>query len=159
MKRALVYRDSGRYKEACEELGKAISSEPDNALAHAMLGYCRMALHEFKAAKRHAKIAIGLDPTMSFPHRVLANIYMAGVNTRAGELEAREAVRVDPTDAEAFGILAKALFRSERYYAAIEAAEEGLRHELSAVARSPDRQPGDIVAVLRQRASLCCRTV
>ena len=75
--RAQLLYHQGRYEQAEESLRRALTDEPDFALAHAFLALCMVERKAWKDATEEAERAIGLAPDNSFAHQVHARVLLA----------------------------------------------------------------------------------
>jgi Flp pilus assembly protein TadD len=118
--------DRDRYKEAREEILKALVSDAEDATALAMLGWVLSRLGNPKAGKAEAAKAVQIKPDSGYAHRALAFILLDLGQVREAEAEAREAVRLGPRDVHAYSALASSLNRQARWTQGLRAAEAGL---------------------------------
>lgn len=116
-----------RYKDAQTELIKAISVEPHNSDAFAMLAYCTLKVGDWAHAKKHVHNAIGLNPASAYAQQILCNVALHVNDNKTAEEAAYEAIRLDPEDAHSYGLLGFALRITLQWEAALKAAENGLR--------------------------------
>jgi Flp pilus assembly protein TadD len=58
----IVYQQRGDHAKAVEQFQKAISSKPDDAASHALLGVSLLALARAQEAVEHVEKAVQLDP-------------------------------------------------------------------------------------------------
>ena len=70
--RSLILHAQGRYADAANALRQSLATEPNDPLAHAMLGLCLSQLEDYQSATVEAQAAVGLAPTLGFAHYVYA---------------------------------------------------------------------------------------
>lgn len=126
IQRARFYMNQRRYKEAQAELAKVLASEPDNSMAHTMLGFCLHRSGDKVAGRKEAVIGVGLDPASSYAHRMVGHICFESGDQKTAEQALREALRLQPNDANAYGMLALSLAVRARWKESLEVAEAGL---------------------------------
>src|SRR5690242_1188937 len=134
LKRARFYMDQKRYKEATEELAKALAAEPQNATALAMLAFCVHRQNKSKEARKLAQQAVGLEPNSVYPLNILAHICYEQGDIKLAERSARDALRADPSNSFSHGMLALILGVQLKWTESLMQAEKGLvlnPHELN----------------------------
>jgi tetratricopeptide (TPR) repeat protein len=117
----------GRYADAETELRAALTENPDDALAHAMLGVALSRLGKTKESLAESETAIQLDPTSAY-HFFARSLVLIRAMRYSGALEAvRTAIQLDSTtDADYFMILSSLLYDKRQWSSALEAADRGL---------------------------------
>jgi tetratricopeptide (TPR) repeat protein len=124
--RALLLYQQSRYDLAEQELRQALTNEPDDALAHALLALCLCGQKDYAAATREAEEAIHLGPNVSFAHYALAYTLYHRDRLKEAEAAIEQALELAPWDADYYSLLASIRFDQRRWPAALEAAERGL---------------------------------
>jgi Flp pilus assembly protein TadD len=105
----------GRYDAAETELRAALAANPDDALAHAMLGVALSRLKRIDEALAESETAIGLDPVNSYLF-YLRSLVLIRADRPQEALEAvRTAIEWDSTAPEYSLILAALLFDKEQW--------------------------------------------
>lgn len=126
LQRALLLLEQSRHDLAEQELRRYVAAEPNDPLAHALLGLCLAERKAFKEATEAAQTAVRLAPDLALAHRAVASI----LNDRQHHDEAsraiEEAIRLDPEDAASFSLLAQIRLNQRRWRDALAAAEQGL---------------------------------
>lgn len=126
LQRALVLFEQGRGELAEPELRGALSADPNQPLAHALLALCLAEQKKFAEATAEAKTAIHLAPELASAHYAHARVLQQR-NRLAEALAAVEvAILLDPVDADHFALLAQIRLDRRNWPAALEAAERGL---------------------------------
>ena len=72
--RALMLFETDRYELAAEEFRKALADDPEDAVAHAMLGLCLIEGKQYKPATEHVERAIHLAPDMALGHSARSRV-------------------------------------------------------------------------------------
>jgi len=127
LQRALLLLGQSRHELAERELRLALAAEPDNAMAHAVLGLCLSEAERHDEAIREAGEAIRLAPDQPFSHYALARILQARDRLDPAAVAIDEAIRLDPEDPDHFAVLASIRFDQRRWRQGLEAADAGLR--------------------------------
>jgi tetratricopeptide (TPR) repeat protein len=127
--RALVLFDQSRHELAEGELRQELAAEPENAMAHALLGLCLSERNEYQEATREAETAITLMPDLPYAHYALAVILSERDRPDEAEAAIQEAIRLSPEDADYYGLLAAIRLDQRHWQPALEAAEQGLECE------------------------------
>lgn len=125
--RAEILIGQHRYDMADVELRQALTSDPDNAMAHAWLAICLREREQFTEATMEARMAVGLAPDDAETHYVLATVYSQRNMAKEAKLSLDEAIRLDPADPRYWGQMAALHQDAKRYRSALECAERGLR--------------------------------
>ncbi len=116
----------GRHEQAEQEFRAALIQEPNNALAHAMIGLCLLKRKAYGEATSEAQTAIGLRPDWAFGYAVLANIFeeRERLKEAAGAIE--QAIGLDPFNPQNLAILATIRLKQNNWNEALAAANRGL---------------------------------
>jgi len=123
----VAYNDSGKYKEAIEELKQAIRIVPDDAMAHSNLGVAYNDSGKYKEAIEVCKKSIRINPDYAKAHFNLGVAYgESGMYKEAIEAS-KKAIKIDPDYAMAHSNLGIAYGESGMYKEAIEASKKAIR--------------------------------
>lgn len=106
---------------------QALAESPNDAEAHALLGFALYQQEQNPAALREAELAIGLAPDVATYHYARALILLALDRRAEAQTAIREALRLDPTQAAYHGVQSRIHLLRKEWQAALQAAEEGLR--------------------------------
>ena len=126
LQRASLLLEQSRYDLAEKELRRALSVEPDNAMAHAMLGLCLTKTEKFSEGQNESEQAIHLAPDEPFVFYVHSVVLSARNAHKEAKQSIEEAIGLDPYDPRYFGQLAQIELELRNWQAAEEAANEGL---------------------------------
>ncbi len=88
----------GQLDAAIEMLRRALSAEPDDAGAHALLALCLIDAKRLHAAAHEAAIAITLAPELPLAHLARGLALMAARKFKPAEEHLRQALELDPED-------------------------------------------------------------
>jgi tetratricopeptide (TPR) repeat protein len=134
LQRAILLFQQGRHEQAINELRQALTADPHDPYAHALLGLCLAKIEKFQDATAEAQQAIHLSPDFPFAHYAHASI----LHDRHRNVEAlaaiNEALRLDSSDADYFALLSNIHIDEKRWRDALEAAERGLQLDSEHVA-------------------------
>jgi Tfp pilus assembly protein PilF len=109
---ANVHMEAGRVDEAEALLTRALGRDPDNEMAHGILGAVRTRRGEYDAAALQFEQALRLEPAYADAHRGLGNVYLlTGKPDRALE-QYRQALEVDRDDASLLNNVGQLLHRA-----------------------------------------------
>ncbi|TWU17631.1 lipoprotein NlpI [Novipirellula galeiformis] len=126
LQRALMLLDQARYELAIDELRQVLASEPNHAVAHAVLAICFSNTKNDNEAQREAELAIHLAPDQAFAFYAQA-LVMANRNQFAAAQTAIEtAIGLDPYNPNFFAQLAQIRFNQSDWKGTLEAAQTGL---------------------------------
>ncbi len=126
LQRATLLLEQSRYELAEKEIRKALTIEPDDAMAHALLGLCLTRLERFDEGQREVETAVHLAPAEAFVFYV-QSIVLSGRNLHKEAKRAVDtAIGLDPYDPRYFGQLSQIELELRNWKAAEEAANEGL---------------------------------
>jgi tetratricopeptide (TPR) repeat protein len=104
----------------------ALSQQPDDPQALALLALSRLEQGKKELAHDAARNAVGLAPEEPFYHSVHAHVLRDMERSEEAFRAAQEALRLDPGDADHFSLLASIELFRNRWPAALEAAERAL---------------------------------
>lgn len=124
---ARVWLAQGRADLAEPALRRALSEDPDDALAHGLLGLCLVKLERMPDAVEQAQEAIRCAPDQPIGHYVLAVASLQRGDVARARRAIDEALRIEPADADAWTVLASLELRERRWRAALAAADRALR--------------------------------
>jgi tetratricopeptide (TPR) repeat protein len=96
----------GRYGDAETELRAALAEDPDDALAHAMLGVALSRTRRLREALDESESAIGLDPTNSYVFYARGLVLIQANRFREALRPVREAIRLSGNNPEYLYVLA-----------------------------------------------------
>ena len=125
---ALAFASHADWPRVVSSARQALTAEPDDALAHALLALGLSHLEQSKEAVDAGRRAVALAPELSFAHYALGWALLERAEVSAAERSAREALRLDP-DSHGYALLAQIHVRQKHWAEAIKAAEKGLQIE------------------------------
>jgi len=116
-----------RYSDAERALRDALADDPDDALAHAMLGVALRQLGGVKAALEESENAIRLDPTSSYVFYARSLVLIRANRSPEALQAVREAIRLDSDcDPDYFMILGALLFDKQEWSGCLAALDRAL---------------------------------
>jgi tetratricopeptide (TPR) repeat protein len=124
--RAQLLFEQSRFEPAERELRQELAREPDNAMAHALLGLCLAEVGQYDRALASLRLAIHLAPDLAFAHYALADVLHDRNDLDGARAAVSEALRLDPEMPNYFGLLANVEMKQKRWADALVAAERGL---------------------------------
>src|SRR5262249_22111313 len=124
--RAQLLFEQSRFEPAERELRQELAREPDNAMAHALLGLCLAGVGQYDRALASLRLAIHLAPDLAFAHYALADVLHDRNDLDGARAAVSEALRLDPEMPNYFGLLANVEMKQKRWADALVAAERGL---------------------------------
>lgn len=124
--RGLILFQQRRFEHAEKELKQALSLDPRNAEAHAMLGLCLAQRQAYADASAEADQAVGLEPDRPFGHYARASILLDRDRYNEAALAIHEALRLNSYDPDYYALQARVRFAQRRWQDALESAENGL---------------------------------
>lgn len=127
LQRGLLLFQQSRHELAETELRQALTFDPDDAYAHALLALCLAHREQFKEATEEAQQAIHLAPDFSFAHYALAHIWHERHHYDQALAAVNEALRIDPEDADYCALLSQIHLDLKQWAPALAAAERGLQ--------------------------------
>jgi tetratricopeptide (TPR) repeat protein len=128
---AVIYKQTGRRREAISCYKKAISIHPEFADAHANLATLLEEMGEFESALAASRRAIELDPGLANPHATLGAILLRQGHLDAAIGASRRALELDPGLADAHLTAGLAWMRQGNL-------DEALHATLRAIQLQPD---------------------
>ena len=126
LERAQLLLAQSRPADAERESMLALSAQPDNPQALALLALSRIEQDKRNEALEAAREAVGLAPDIPYFHYVHAAVLHRMDREEEAFRAAQEALRLDPHDADHFSLLASIELARRRWPAALEAAEQAL---------------------------------
>lgn len=123
---ALVFADHGDWRRVVPAARQAITADPEDANAHALLALGLSHLEETRGAVEAGRTAVALAPDLSFAHYAFGWALLESGDVAAAERAAREALRLSPAGDE-HALLAQVNLRRRRWRDALETAERGLQ--------------------------------
>lgn len=124
--RAMLLYNQRRYGDAERELKQALSTDPHDAQAHAMLGLCLSERKEYAGASAETDAAVGLAPDLPFAHYARAAVLAERNRFDEAAQAVHDALRLDPFSADFYALQARIRFEQRRWRDALESAEHGL---------------------------------
>lgn len=126
IQRAHLLLSQRRYPEAERELCQALSADPRDAHAHALLSEALLQQHRYDDAEREAQQAIGLAPDEALGHAALASVLRERRRYDDAARAVAHAIQLDPFSPYQFAMLAQIRFEQRAWREALDAAERGL---------------------------------
>ncbi len=126
LQRAHILFEHERYAEAEPELRHALSLEPENPIAHALLAICLMRLKRTDDALREAATAIHTGPDNPFGHYAMAMIRDDRDEHPQAVEAIDEALHLQPDNALFHGMRAGILLQMNQSQESLASAERGL---------------------------------
>lgn len=124
--RAGLLLDQGRYKDAEEQIKKALAVEPENDEALALLGRCLLNARHYDEGIDIIGRAISIDPENDFYFYLLGFGYYHKDQLFAARENFQKAITLNPYHAEYYGMLAHVLLEEKEFEQALEKSNEGL---------------------------------
>jgi tetratricopeptide (TPR) repeat protein len=129
LERALLLYQQSRHDLAEAELRQALTVDPHDAYAHALLALCLVEREQYADATTEAEQAVHLAPDYSFTHYAVARVRYARNHYPEARAAVEEALRLDSNDADYFALLASIHLEERHWQPALEAAERGLQFD------------------------------
>lgn len=126
---ALQLYQHDRYQQAAAEFRRHLTSEPNDAMAHAFLGLCLSELKDYDEATTSAQQAIVCDPEDSFGYYALGRIYLERNRAAEARQALREAIRLAPDQANCYATLGAVEMSERRWKEALQTANDGLQFD------------------------------
>ncbi len=126
IQRAQLLLQQGRYSDAEKELKQALSLDPQNYIAYALMAECAIEQKDYKAAAEFSRTGLEYAPDNTFCLYMHAKALFFNKNTKDARHFISEGLRLAPNDSDFFGLLANIEFYEENWEAALKAAEDGL---------------------------------
>jgi len=126
IRRSQLLLEHSRPELAEAELRTALSADPNDWLAHALLAISLRQLDRLSEATSEAEAAIHLAPDVAFPHYALATVLHARDRLDPSLSAIQEALRLDPREPDYHSRLAAIRFDQRRWQDALDASDRGL---------------------------------
>jgi tetratricopeptide (TPR) repeat protein len=126
LERAQLLLAQSRAADAEQEAMRALTSDPTDARALALLALSRIEQGKQQPAVEAAQEAVGLAPDVSYYHFVYGHVLHRTNREDDAFRAVQEALRLDPADPDNFALLASIELARRRWPAALEAAETAL---------------------------------
>lgn len=126
LERAQLLLAQSRAGDAERESMLALSVQPENPQALALLALSRIEQDKRDSALEAAESAVGLAPDVPYFHYVHAVVLHRSDREEDAFRAVQEALRIDPSDADNFSLLSSIELARRRWPAALEAAEQAL---------------------------------
>ncbi len=129
LERGQLLVQSNRFEEAIKEFSLELANNPENPLAHCMLGICFAQLQQFDQAIQHGERAVSLAPDVAYLHSQLAMSYLVAQADAAALQAAENALRCDPGDTVAHYVIGAVRSNNKDWEGALAAAEQALAYD------------------------------
>lgn len=132
LERALILIQQNRWDMAQKELEQALSQEPNNAGAHAMLSHCFLqsptpTSQQLHRATEEAEEAIRCDPGFPSGHAALARVMLRRNRFPEARSAAAEAIRIQPDDADYYVLAAAVEHAQSKWQDSLNLSELALQ--------------------------------
>jgi tetratricopeptide (TPR) repeat protein len=124
--RAQLLISQSRFDMAETALRAALTGDPDDYRAHALLAYCLLRLGKGKEAQGEADTAVAKEPGAPYAHYIRALTLAESGRRLEAKTAAREAIRLDPSDADYFALLGGIHLDDKSWNDALKSAESAL---------------------------------
>ncbi len=124
--RAKLLMQQGRFALAEEQLRHLLSTQSENAEAHALLALCLAERKEIKSAEAEANQAIHHAPDQAFGFFAKSIVLHQQKDLAQAKLAIQEAIRLQPWESIYFARLAAIEHDAYQWQATLAAAEQGL---------------------------------
>lgn len=118
-----------RATEAEEQLRLALSANPDDAEAHALLALALLDLQRFAEATNEAQRAVASEPDEPSHHYTLGLTLLRRNHTAEARDAAMRAIELDPYDADFWGLRSACAIEMQDWRDALTYADEGLAQD------------------------------
>lgn len=88
--------DIGNPAGALAALQRQLSDDPDDATAHAMLGFCLGIVSNYREAERHTATALKLEPDLAYAHSAAAFLALRQGQMQRAERHLETCLGIDP---------------------------------------------------------------
>lgn len=126
LQRARILIGQSRFELAQREIRNALTEEPDNAEAHALLAVCLVDAKQFDEARREAQQAIHLAPDDCYTHYVYSVVLYSLNQLSESKQAVEEAIGINPYEVSYFAQLGQVELQLRNWKAAELAANQGL---------------------------------
>lgn len=124
--RGLLLYQQRNYAAAEKELKLAVSEDPEDTYARALLAGCMQLTGRLNEGLEEVERAISIDPTDPFPYYMRSCIQLERGNFQESLKSVQEAVRIDPYNEFYFAQLSEVYFFMDKFPESLEAADTGL---------------------------------
>ena len=124
--RAFVLFDQQRFELAERELRQALTQDPGDPTAHALLALCLSEQERFDEAEAEARSAVGRSPDLGLVHYALARVLYDRNRLDEAATAVEEAIRHEPEEASYFWLLGAIHHDERRWKKSLEAADQAL---------------------------------
>lgn len=107
MQTSLIYRDSGRFREAREVLTGLRALLPQNDVVSVLLGIVSFQQGDFDSAARHYQQALEINPRSAYAYAHWGELEIFRKDRNRAATYLREAIKLDPRGV--YGTLARSL--------------------------------------------------
>jgi tetratricopeptide (TPR) repeat protein len=101
-RRGAYYLHQGSYKEALEELDRAIALNPSSAAAHNLSGMAHFQQKDYDAAEGQFRKAVELNPSLAVAYNNLGGVYAIKHQWNAAKENLKKAISLSPDMASAY---------------------------------------------------------
>ncbi|MEW6278313.1 MAG: tetratricopeptide repeat protein [Candidatus Eremiobacterota bacterium] len=126
MSRGRVLYLQGRHEQACQELGRVLVDDPQDAEALAYLALCKLGLKSWREALEHSEAAVSSGPDDPFSHYARARVLLETNRVDEAERAILEALELDPREPDFWHLAGVCSLRGSRWQQAAERALKGL---------------------------------
>jgi Flp pilus assembly protein TadD len=107
MEAGIIYRDSGKFKEALEVFRGVQVLLPKSDTVEVALGTLSFQQRDFDGAERHYRLALELNPQSAYAYAHLGEVEIFRKNKKGAEAHLKQAIKLDPRGV--FGKFARSL--------------------------------------------------
>ncbi len=126
IERAQLLISQSRFDMAETALRAALSSDPDDYRAHALLAYCLLRLGRKPESLTEADTAVSKGPGAPYAYYIRALALVELGRRMEAKAAAREAIQLDPSDADYFALLGGIHLDDRQWTEALKSAESAL---------------------------------
>lgn len=127
LEKARFLLQTRHYREAEQEILRAITQNPNYAEAHSFLAVVQLTMGRANEALQSARRGVHLAPSNGHSHYILALVQLKSQHVEESQRSIREALRLNPHDPRYYEILSEIHLHKKQWNEAVQAAEEGLR--------------------------------
>lgn len=124
--RAFLLFDQGRYQLAERELRHALTQDPGDPTAHALLALCLSEQERFDQAEAEARLAVAHGGELGLVHYALARVLYDRNRYDEAKDVLQVAIRHEPEHPLYFSLLSALHYEERRWKEALEAADQAL---------------------------------
>jgi tetratricopeptide (TPR) repeat protein len=126
VERGTVLLRTERYDLAEQEFRSALAANPNDAQAHAMMGFCLLRRKQYAEATAAAQQAISLKPDWGMGYYVLGSILFERERIKESVEVIEQAIAVEPFNASFLALLGSIRLSQHKFPEALAAADRGL---------------------------------